>query len=379
MKNLIILLSICIISCTSVHDIQEEPRISISFASTLSNVQDTLFDVKYIKLETTDTCLLGTIGQIETFSDSLLLVLDINNSYLYAFNQKGKYLTHIGKKGEGPGEYIKLSSFFIDKQRNRIGLLDIGKQKVIFYQITDFSFQSEMDFPFETSCCTVSEEGYMLWNSTGYGSDRTGNAYFILTDSTGTILQTAVEKQFKSGYSLGDPRNVYTFQGKNYAYSPFNLSVWKIENDSIQKDVQFSLGNPSPPYSFLMEKSHGGQSCYFKALEESDYISYYTIREFTQYYSILYIVHNQRFIGFYNKHNQLSYLYQLKQFQDMLKVGKMDYLSSGFFHEYCVSPLNVSDLLELKRQGYSFQKELEDLLHDASNEDNQILMCIRLK
>ena len=47
MKNLIILLSICIISCTSVHDIQEEPRISISFASTLSNVQDTLFDVKY--------------------------------------------------------------------------------------------------------------------------------------------------------------------------------------------------------------------------------------------------------------------------------------------------------------------------------------------
>lgn len=57
----------------------------------------------------------------------------------------------------------------------------------------------------------------------------------------------------------------------------------------------------------------------------------------------------------------------------------MDYLSSGFFHEYCVSPLNVSDLLELKRQGYSFQKELEDLLHDASNEDNQILMCIRLK
>lgn len=112
-----------------------------------------------------------------------------------------------------------------------------------------------MDFPFETSCCTVSEEGYMLWNSTGYGSDRTGNAYFILTDSTGTILQTAVEKQFKSGYSLGDPRNVYTFQGKNYAYSPFNLSVWKIENDSIQKDVQFSLGNPSPPYSFLMEKA----------------------------------------------------------------------------------------------------------------------------
>ncbi len=234
--------------------------------------------------------------------------------------------------------------------------------------------------PFQTNCCAVAENGNILWNNIGYDSNQMGDNYFVLTDSAFQILGTAVEKQFKSGYASGDSRNVYTFQGKTYAYSPFDLSVWEIGDSIMDKSIQLELDNhTAPPYSFLMEKSNGGQNPYFKALEESDYVSYYTIREFADYCSVLYIVNNERFAGFYDKRTQSSYLYTVEQLGKMFKVGEMNYLVSGSFDEYSVFPLETSSLLEKKSDGFSFNKDLDILLQDVSPEDNQILMCIRMR
>ena len=381
MRNIIFVLCMCMISCTHVSErIQNEAKDIISFSGSIAENNDSLFDVRYIKLETNASCLLGTIGQVETVSDSLLFILDIRNFCLYAFSQEGKYLASIGTKGDGPGEYIHPYSFFVDYLQNRIGVVDIGRQKVIYYRLKDFLFQSEKRLPFQTNCCAVAENGNILWNNIGYDSNQMGDNYFVLTDSAFQILGTAVEKQFKSGYASGDSRNVYTFQGKTYAYSPFDLSVWEIGDSIMDKSIQLELDNhTAPPYSFLMEKSNGGQNPYFKALEESDYVSYYTNREFADYCSVLYIVNNERFAGFYDKRTQSSYLYTVEQLGKMFKVGEMNYLVSGSFDEYSVFPLETSSLLEKKSDGFSFNKDLDILLQDVSPEDNQILMCIRMR
>lgn len=63
----------------------------------------------------------------------------------------------------------------------------------------------------------------------------------------------------------------------------------------------------------------------------------------------------------------------------MFKVGEMNYLVSGSFDEYSVFPLETSSLLEKKSDGFSFNKDLDILLQDVSPEDNQILMCIRMR
>lgn len=381
MKNIILLLSLCMVSCVHVSEnMRHEAKDMISFSNSNVENNESLFDVRYIKPATNDSCLLGAIGQIEMVSDSFLIILDINNYSLYAFSPDGKFLSTIGSKGDGPGEYIKPSSFFVDKLRNRIGIVDIGRQKVIYYRMKDFLFQSEKMLPFETNSCAVAEDGNILWNSIGYDSSDIGDNYFVLTDSTFQIIETAVEKQFKSGYGFGDSRNVYAFQGKTYAFSPYDSGVWEIGDGCVEKRFELDLDDhTAPPYSFLMEKSNGGQNPYFRALEESDYVSYYTIREFANYCSVLYIVNNERFVGFFDKRTKSSYLYTLELFGKMLKVGDMSYLASGFFNDYSVFPLNISNLLEMRSDGYSFSKDLDILLQNSSPEDNQILMCVRMR
>ena len=69
-------------------------------------------------------------------------------------------------------------------------------------------------------------------------------------------------------------------------------------------------------------------------------------REFADYCSVLYIVNNERFAGFYDKRTQSSYFIYSGATGKMFKVGEMNYLVSGSFDEYSVFPLETSSLLE---------------------------------
>ena len=56
------------------------------------------------------------------------------------------FVNQIGKKGSGPGEYILLSSFFVDNNKNYIAAIDVAQDKVLYYNATDFSFCTKGDY-----------------------------------------------------------------------------------------------------------------------------------------------------------------------------------------------------------------------------------------
>src|SRR5690554_6540990 len=69
---------------------------------------------KIISLETKDESLLGDVVEVRPYM-SYFYVLD-SEGKLFAFDSDGKYINHIGTKGNGPDEYLKLSAFFINKK-----------------------------------------------------------------------------------------------------------------------------------------------------------------------------------------------------------------------------------------------------------------------
>jgi hypothetical protein len=56
--------------------------------------------LKMVKLETSASCLIRYITQIE-ISDSVIFVLD-NNTSVYAFDWEGRFIAQIGRFGQGP-------------------------------------------------------------------------------------------------------------------------------------------------------------------------------------------------------------------------------------------------------------------------------------
>ena len=83
-----------------------------------------------IKLETSLECLITDIKQLE-INDSHIFVLDSKN--LYSFTRGGKFVATIGNRGEGPSEYIKLSTFFLDDTKKQVTLIDDYKNLLLSY------------------------------------------------------------------------------------------------------------------------------------------------------------------------------------------------------------------------------------------------------
>lgn len=86
--------------------------------------------VEIIKLETSPVSLISNINRIE-MNDSIIFVLEFGK--LYTFTREGKFVSQISRKGEGPEEYIVLSSFYIDNKKQQVTIIDNYKNVLINY------------------------------------------------------------------------------------------------------------------------------------------------------------------------------------------------------------------------------------------------------
>jgi hypothetical protein len=92
-----------------------------------------IFDsIVYVPLETTDVALLGRITKME-IADSLFFLLDKQTHTIWCFDQKGKYINHIHRLGQGPEEYVSIFDFTVDIADNLIAVLDRNTKKILWY------------------------------------------------------------------------------------------------------------------------------------------------------------------------------------------------------------------------------------------------------
>ena len=125
--------SVIIVSCKPLNEISSETIRNLN--PTEEPLQESIdYDkVKIIKLETSLSCLIGNINRIE-MNDSLIFVSE--HDKLYTFTLNGKFVAKIGNKGEGPDEYMVLSSFYIDDEKQQVTIIDEFKNALINYDFT---------------------------------------------------------------------------------------------------------------------------------------------------------------------------------------------------------------------------------------------------
>ena len=132
----IISLILFLISCSerSKEDINKE--ITIIDLENLSNediIKKNIENIDFIKLETNDNCLMNGICVLEIdVKKNRLFILDYNEN-VFVFNLDGKFINTIGKIGTGPNEQLGIDDIFIDKQNERISLVDKIRSSFFYY------------------------------------------------------------------------------------------------------------------------------------------------------------------------------------------------------------------------------------------------------
>ncbi|MBR1941505.1 MAG: 6-bladed beta-propeller [Bacteroidaceae bacterium] len=86
------------------------------------NLSDAAERVEIVKLETTGQSLISDIEHIQV-TNSDIWITHYKDQYVYRFSRDGKFKNRVGKIGQGPEEYTRLSSFWIDESSKEVYIL----------------------------------------------------------------------------------------------------------------------------------------------------------------------------------------------------------------------------------------------------------------
>jgi len=380
MKNvrLLCLLLVLLYSCNSNKQRFNDNTFTIDFKLEQNSMCSDILETVFLKLETNEDCFIDkTIVQLEFASDKLF-VLTGGVRDIFVFDLSGRFIARIGAKGRGPGEYIVPMSFSIDYQRDVISVVDMGQQKIVNYDLNDFSFVSEWKINYDSSCFEYLGENKLIWRNMNYLSSYPEWG-FIITDMDQNFLDKAVEKKVLTGYSTGRLKTMYKKDNVVFVYSQYDSQIYCLQNDGISPIYNLTFKDHSfPPIEYLQKISADNNADFIPELIASNYIYSHTIFDVDQTFCVSYSVAQTPYIGIYDKEANRSYNYNLTTFQDDLQLGRIDQIS-GVTDKYIVAILMPFDLLNKKAEGYEFSRDLQPLVTESLPDDNPILCLFKIE
>ncbi|MDR2424663.1 MAG: 6-bladed beta-propeller [Prevotellaceae bacterium] len=132
------------------------------------NVADYFKYSSFIVLETTNDNLIAKIDKVQIF-DSKIYVMDIQQNSVYIFDENGKYLRKIYRRGGGPEEYIYLTDFNIDSKNGNIQVYDGLSGRILNYT-NEGQFLNKKEVSKGYSFISLKNNRWMFYSH--YGSDK---------------------------------------------------------------------------------------------------------------------------------------------------------------------------------------------------------------
>ena len=319
---------------------------------------------EFMRLEVPETFKLGSFDQLAS-DDRYIYLLQGYSSHrgLYVFDKNGAFVAKVGNYGRGAGEYQLPLSISVEK--DRILLLDGGKNYVMIYTKEDWAFQDKMKI-FNTSYFEPIDEHIYVCVNDEYES---GNPFFekqyVITDTLFLPQYGFVDKAIFSGYETGPSRPMYRYNGLPRAYTQYNPYVYEFDDSECHPVYELKFGEYRlPPVEYLRQISAGGRD-YYDDLTDSGYISYYSVYETSDQLQIDFFTSHKKKIGFYSKRTSEGFYAPKEAWQDAYPFSSL--MTKGTLDDWFVSIMLVSDLREEPESEYP--EGLKSVLAQCSDND----------
>jgi len=290
-----ILLAHLLYACNSTTNDQTVVPVDIKSFTQLS-ILDLAKDIEQIPLELTENSMVGNIGKIE-FTANAIFIHDFNSSRILAFDNNGKFLRQIGKKGEGPGEFNYFNSFAVDEDQDLIYVA--AKGKLILYRLNGAFVKEVNTFNFINYLAFVKDELKIFSSYFGYqaqGSAQLYNLEILFTvnsanEKKDSVVVKKIPVKSPSGTVFPQAKYFSRSNDQYYFYLPVlipeNLirdTLYSYSNNelSFYKKIDFeSQVNPEAKRKSIKIKSIIKTDRYYisEFLKKGDFVFVYDIKE----------------------------------------------------------------------------------------------------
>lgn len=319
-----------VIFSTSGHAFQNSDLTTIDIVRAHKNRRDIAISefassIEYVKLETNENTLLRYPRVKGTLGDSLILVKSANLISLFD-RKSGKFLKHIGHRGEDPEGYSntlpQLGFNFKDKsifaRRNIFDLCEYDVSTGKMLNIIPGPTIPERDkYSVKTNKYTIiSSFGSFGWMEdkyiVGYFNNLSGEEplKLVIYDKAGQLIKIHENKQSfeKKDFLTIKPQNVDfpNYRNKLYFKERYNDTVFHVGVNELTPHIYFQTGKYSPPYEkqdILTDEDKKKFIFMDKVIETADFIFFNSL--FNDRYSV----------GIYNKQTEASSISKTKRDQ----------------------------------------------------------------
>ncbi len=325
----------------------------------IGNFEDIFDNVRFLKLATSDSGLIGRVKNIFVSSE-YIFVTDLQGVFI--FDQNGKFISKIKRKGRAPEEYLAFTDVFIDTISNVLEVLDNRNQKIINY---DFSglFLGERDVPLIPLSFIKNQQDYFFF---------TGNQY--IPEFPNSLVMATISDEFvvkgqflpvdraKSKYlHIQYEYNFYYYKDTIRFFRPLDDTIYSIVNGALQPTYFIDFGNHKIPAKFYDYPYKDIREFYKQLFVKGYAYNISTIHEIEQYMFLTYYIKGRAQQLYYNKKTQ-----QIEQFNSW-KVGFLGgkKLTANHLQPYEVYNNNIYSYIE----PYDFMSTL-DSIKESSAQDN---------
>ncbi len=190
----------------------------------------------YLILETTDESLISQIDKIEFFENKIY-ILDSTMGYILIFDEKGKFLSKLDKKGSANGNYITVDDFIIDQ--DILYLYDKTLGNILSY---DFSgnFINKIKIEKGYSLTKLKTNKWLLYLGNGSGDMNRNFSNLKLYSQESKVLKEFLpfnKHLLGRSYSVEGTKSIFTEYGDNLYILPFlseNIYMYNLEKDELE-------------------------------------------------------------------------------------------------------------------------------------------------
>lgn len=344
---------------------------------------DIVKEIKYLKLDNAPP--VQRILNV-TKSDTIYFVNTLNG--LFAYNNKGRFLYEIGKKGKGPGEYNNAYDITIDNKSKHIYVLGYKIVYVYnFYGKFLFSFKTYNDKHFNRIIYSDSK----LYFPAAYDVAERLDYQWVITDENGKLIGLKKNSKNDVKIRVSLKTNIcFEEENKLYYWNQLNDTIFYIDDKIGQPAYLFSNDKYRISAADLeKEETFRNKSLWnlLSVLGTSKYLilEYLNIKDKAKLYSV------------YDKKSDRFYeLNRLTLGNEMALVNPVDNgplfrpktKISGDNGEWFIDWVDAYQLIAyvdseaFKNSTPKYpekKKELEQLANSLGENDNPVLMLVKLK
>lgn len=331
----------------------------------------------YIKLETSDSSLFGSVNQIEILNDRIYILDKNKTNSIFIFSIQGEFIKRLGANGNGPGEFIAPQSFKIDP-KGYIYVLDRVLNRLLKYQLSDLSFIEEIILPFPSplSFSIINSDDLFIYYYPIRKNSDLDKKQLVIADKTGRIIKTLYEGSSSGKILHGNPTNIYTYKKETRVYPYFTNKIYKIENDSMTNCYNLFWGKYTMPDERLFDKhENSGDIMNEISTGEKDWIRLLYVYETDDILLVKYYIKKDFYLSYWNKHTKKIVNTKAKSIIDDLGLGGTFPLPIGIHKEQMIGIINPFevDIKQVK------DKDLLSLLENMTEESNPLIIIYSLK